>query len=385
MKRTLLFFLSVAMIAFGAFASPPSGDAGQVTDLMSNIAIGIGAVVGVSTILGACGVSLRMGLYSTTITTTLLNTAYGNTYRDNSKSQKDLMQQIYATATFDQLFKVEYTDLTVWEKAVTRSSSMVQAAQIGWTPNGAFAFEPSVIPTYAIKVDLEMTSFDVENGFAGFMHENNVPQTGQELIKYIMANHVQQQFVEDVELNLAFNGVRVNPTPGTAGPVGAGINGVYTVLNAGIAASTITPIAVGAAPTDGEQFVEYIEEFVEGIDYKDRRKPMKLAVSEAACSLFEVGMLASYNQNYSQADNLRKVFRYKNIELVPQVAMGNSTKIFCTPAGNAIKPVNVGRGPLWQFETEDRKIKAWTNQRIGYGFWDHSRVYTNDVELTPQS
>ncbi|HRH68777.1 MAG TPA: hypothetical protein PLB89_04650, partial [Flavobacteriales bacterium] len=205
----------------------------------------------------------------------------------------------------------------------------------------------------------------------------------QQLVRYIMEHHVQQQFVEDVELELAFRGVRVNPTPGTAGAVGTGINGVYTVINDGITAGTIVPVAVGAAPTTAVAYMRYIEAFVEGINFRDRRRPMELAVSEAACSLFEVGMLATYNQNYEATDNLRRVFRYKNILLVPQVAMGNSTKIFCTPIGNAIKPVNVGKGPLWQFETDDRKIKAWTNTRIGYGFWDHSRVYTNDVELVP--
>ncbi|HRH68803.1 MAG TPA: hypothetical protein PLB89_04780 [Flavobacteriales bacterium] len=386
MKRSILFCMTMAICSLSAFAGPLDADTGQTMDILGDIATGASAIVGTTLLLAAFGVRLRTGIFmSTAITTTLLNSAYGAQYRDNSKSQKDLMQQIYATATFDQLFKVEYTDLTVWEKAVSRSTAIVQPAQLGWTPNGEFSFVPSPIPTYAIKADLEFSSFSVEEGFVGFMHENNVSQTGQELIKYIMNNHVSQQFAEDVELQLAFNGVRVTPTPGTAGAVGTSINGVYTVINDAITATTITPIAVGAAPNTGTAYMQYIEEFVEGINFKDRRRPMKLAVSEAACSLFEVGMMATYNQNYNATENLRKVFRYKNIELVPQVAMGNSTKIFCTPAGNAIKPVNVGKGPLWQFETEDRKIKAWTNQRIGYGFWDHSRVYTNDVELTPAS
>lgn len=385
MKRSILFLLCMVMAAVGAFASPPAGmaDGGATLNAIGIVAGAFAALTGLSMVFG---IRLRSGvLMATTITTTLLNAAYGNEYKDNSKSLKDLRQHLYSSATFDQLFKVEYTDLTVWEKAMSQSSSIVQAAQIDWTPKGDFAFTPSVIPTYAIKADLQFSSFDVEDGFVGFMHENNVPQTGQQLIKYIMANHVNQQFVEDIELHLAYKGVRVDPTAGTPGATGAGINGVHKVLNTAITAGTITPITTGAMGTDPEAYVGKIEQFVEGIRYEDRYRPMKLAVSVAGVNLFERGMLAKYNQNYAQAGSLRKVFRYDNIELVPQIAMGNSTKIFCTPAGNAIKVVNVGRGPLWQFETEDRKIKAWTNHRIGYGFWDHSRVYTNDVQLTDLS
>jgi hypothetical protein len=386
MKRTTLFVLCATLLSVSTFAIQPAGDAHQVMDILSQISMAIGAVIGTGLVLGACGVRLRTGvLMSTAITTTLLNSAYGAQYKDNSKSQKDLMQQLFQESTFDQLFKTVYTDLTVWEKALSTSTSIVQGAQTGWTPNGEITFTPSPIPTYAIKADLEFSSFDVEEGFVGFMHENNVPQTSQELIKYVMNEHVTQQFAEDIELYLAYNGVRVNPTPNVAGPVAAAATGVYTVINDGITANTITPIAVGAMPTDAELVVAYIEEFVNGINFADRRRPMKLAVSDATCSLFEQGMLLTYNQYWGQANSLRQVFRYKNIELVPQVAMGDSTKIFCTPANNAYKPVNLGKGALWQFETEDRKIKAWTNMRLGYGFWNHKRVYTNDVELVPQS
>ena len=380
----IILFCLAALFAAPAFASPPDGSA--IPEAISNMMIGGLAIVATTLACKAAGVRLRMGIFSATaITTTLLNAAYGAQFKDNSKSQKDLMQQIYASAEFDKLFKVEYTDLTVWEKAVSRSTSFVQAKQTAWTPNGSIVFTPSPIPLHGVKADIEFSSHDVERGFVGFMHENNVPQTSQELIKYVMSNHVNQQFAEDVELELSYNGVRVNPTPGVAGPVAGAINGVYTVLNNAIAAGTITTLAVGAVPTTAVAYMRWVEDFVKRINFRDRRRPMKLAVSENGCSLFEEGMLATYNQNYAQTDNLRKVFRYKNIELVPQVAMDNSKKIFCTVAGNAIKPVNVGKGQLWQFETEDRKIKAWSDMLMGYGFWDHSRVYTNDIELTPQS
>lgn len=370
-------------------------DTGPLQAVISGLALAGAALSAVSLLRFGRVTLLQTGmLLATLLTTAQLNSAFGAEYRDGSKGLKDIRQELYHTATFDQQFTVDYTRLTVWERAISSSTAVIQNFQSGWTPNGEFEFTPSRIEMFHQKVDIELLSSEVLRSFVGFLHDEGKPQNSQELVKYIVNRHLIPQIREDNELNLAWSGEYVPHTPNTPSPVGQSMDGVAKVINAHINAGRTTPIAVGAMPSgdtdsDLKALVSYLEEFARGIDVRYRRVPMDLNVSDNTYTRFQLGMQLKYNANYAQADALDRLMLQKNIRVVPQVAMGNTTKIWCTPKSNAIKAVNPfvdgSKTPMFQFEVVDRRIKVYTHWLQGYGFWIPKILFTNDAELGSES
>jgi|GEM_PF-404456 hypothetical protein len=385
MKRTLLFF--TLLFAMVSYALPSDGTASALPDVFAAGAMALGAIA----VLPVVGNSLRTWssfglLLATSTVTTALNAAYQAEYRDGSKGLADLTQNLYESAEFDSLFTIDYTDLTVWEKAVSSSGNITQAFQLAFTPNGTFTFTPSKFPLFDIKVDLLLSSHDIKRSFVGFLHKNNKPQTDQEFIRYIISQHVTPQHIEDVEMHGAWDGVYVAPTPGTAGAVGAMMDGFRKYINDAVTATTITPIAVGAAPTDPEDYVDYIEEFAKSLPNPEKKTAMTIAMNLTAEERFREGMRIKYHTYYrdGEADKGR-VYVRPNLMVKGFAAMGDSEKIFCAPKSNLIKAVNMGQGPLFNFEQEDRTLKVFGDYMLAYGVWNHKRFYTNDVDLTDES
>lgn len=320
-------------------------------------------------------------LMATTISTTDLDTSFDDVYGNNSKNLQDLYTRIFHSADFDELFEEERIDTTVYDKAVGRSSALTQPFQLSWTPNGSFSFEPMRIALDWVKVDAELSSYKVFDSWVGFLHKQGIAQPDQSLTKYILNELILPQHLEDMEISNLYAGVYAAPTPGTAGAVGTSMNGLKVRMNTEITAGFITPISLGAIPTDPELLVQYVEALAEGIDLRDRDKPMTLAMSKANETRFKNGMRTLYNLNYSAAE-LNKVYLHQNIMVKGYAAVGTSDKMWCTPQGNAKKPWNTGPSPyVFSMEGQDRIVKCWADYGIGLGWIDRSRVYTNPEEL----
>jgi len=377
-NKMILFALALFTIA-GAAAAHFTG-ASPVVMPLAFAAVGVGLPVAARKL--NLSTPFAMLMVTTTLTTTAVRASYGGYYADNSKNTKDLYTKQFQAAEFDTLFKMVKTDLTVYRKALVTSTATTQQFQLAWTPNGSYTFTPSPIPLQGIKVDQELSSYDVMDEWVGFLHEQGKSQAEQPLAKYILENLLLPQHIEDIELNGCYFGVQGVVTPGAAGSVGAMMDGVKKVINDAYGAGTISPISVGAIPTDPEDYVDYVMAFGQGIDSKDRKRPMTLAVSLDREYLFKQGMESKYNTQYKSAEDIARVKLQDNITVKGFAAMGTSDKMFCTPDGNAVKPVNMGKGPLWQFEVVDRRLKVWTDHWMGYGFIDHGRVYTNPEELS---
>lgn len=371
LKTSSLFALGALLVA--AVAWP-----GTLTALA---AIGLGLPL----LAQGLGASLPMGaLMATTITTSLLNSSYGANYADNSKGLRDLYTSVFEVAKFDELFTVEQTDLTTFRKALVTGNAVSQPFQLSWTPTSTFSFKPAEIPMFDIKIDLEFSSHEVKKSFVGFLHKTGAQQDAQLLTPYLLNNLVIPQHVQDMELSAAFNGVYAAPTTGTAGAVGTMMDGVKQYINDAITATTISTIAIGAAPSDPVDFVTWVEDFAKLIDSKDATRPMTIAMSRSNHIKFQEGMRAKYNMGYRDAVDLNQLYFFPSLSVMGYNAMGSTDKIFCSPKSNSYKPVNkgnAGNGMLFGWEVVDRRIKVWTDYLVGYGFIDHSRVYTNDSDL----
>lgn len=382
MKRSILFLF--AIVAFAASALANTGPAQQEPDYLGIAALAVGALAVVPATLRLAGISTNfLGLaLVTTITTTDLQTAYGAQFANGSKGWQDLKSKVFESSSFDQLFTIEYTNLTTWQKATSTMSAVTQRFQLGFTPSGTLTFKPSKYDLDEVKVDLQLSSHSIKREFIGFAHKTGVPQNAQEFIKWVVTQTAQQH-VEDVELEGAWGGVNATITPGTATNAAGMMDGFRKVINNGITAGTITPVTMGAVPSDPQDFVEYVEEFVKSIPNKYKGWQMTLAMSLTNEEKFKEGMRLKYKTYYDAGTDVMKVYVRPRISVKGEVAMGDSSKIWMSPKMNLYKVVNMGSAtnPLFNLETEDRSIKIWSDYLMKYCIWNHEWFFTNDVSL----
>lgn len=383
MKRSFLFFIAALVLmtapAFAGYQAAEPEPSAELTHLLQLGALTVVAAGAVSLATGRLGLGL---LLATTITTTDLRTAYGTEYRDGSKSLADLRVKLFESAEWDKLFNIEYTTLTTWEKGNVSTGAFTQRFQTDFTPSGSVTFTPTKYNLDDIKIDAQFTSHDIKRDFIGFMHRTGVPQNNQAFVRYVI-DLIANQHVEDVEIYGAWGGVNAAITPGTATAASGMMDGFRKVINDGITATTIDPIPMGALPTTPALAVEYVEDFCKQIPNTDKLTPMKLVVNLDFEELFVEGMRVKYNTYYRETDNKQRVYVRKNMEVIGQRAMGDSSKIWATPMNNIYKVVNIGpsRTPQFNWETQDRRIKVWMDYMLKYVIWQHDRFYTNDMSL----
>lgn len=380
MKRSfLLKFTLLAIVC--AFAAPPLAAAAGI-----HAALAGGLLLGGTSLASTMGQSELPGLHlNAGVNAALLTAGFGSYYIDHGQNVKDLHEQLYHSALFDKQFHLVYTKQDVYDQANVVTSSVLQPWQKQFTPSGDLTFKPSRSPLQRVKIDWEHDSYELVGTYANFLRqEGGVPESQQKITPYVMAM-IAKQHVQDVEMKACYKGVHQAPTPGVAGPAEDSIDGVRKKLNDAVSATTITPITTGAPSSDNVDFVGQIEAFVDQIDALDRSNPLTLNMSDTLARRFRRGMRVKYKDQGLDKSELSQLIDYPHITVLGQHAMSGSSKFFCTPAGNAVKAINVydqtGARTRFQFLDGVRTVKAWLDYSMTYHFIDHSRVYTNDMTV----
>lgn len=373
LKHLLSAVTSIALAFFvGVFVASATG--------LEQFAVPIGAA---TTLLTLIPQSSANGVLKAIVITDIL-TEWGAFYRAGGQGVKDLLTKLRQRSVTAQYFPTRVTENTIMEKSVADFARVLQRFQKGWTPIGTTTFTPTKIPLYKLKIDLQETPDDLEESWLGFLADGNLDRRQWPFIRWYLENALIKAD-EDLELNEIYKGVVGTITPGTATAAGASLQGIKAQLNAHHAAGNLGTVTMGAVPTtDAEDFVDYVEDFINNIPRLLRRELDFLFVNEDLHDLFRDGMRAKYNTNYEQvADSRITKLRNDNINLVGLPSMDGSTRIWTTPKfnrqGGFKKPKNER---IFEVEKVDREVKAYTDYYKGYGFWIPQYVYSNDVELT---
>lgn len=307
---------------------------------------------------------------------------WGAVYREGGQAVQDIMNKLMQKSVTAGYFPTRVTNKTILEKVSAEFSRVLQRFQKGYTPTGSTTFEPLQIPLTKLKIDLQETPDDLEESWLGFLADNNLDRTKWPFITWYLANALLQAD-KDLEAEI-YAGVQGSITPGTANTPGTTINGIKKQINVLNAASKLNLITVGASPTDAQDYVDYVEEFVSGIDRLLRNELDYIFVSEDNRDLFRDGMRLKYNTQYLQVgDNNITTLRNNNIQLIGLPSMVGSSKIWTTPVWNRQMGFKKPENELvFKVENVDRTVKAYTDYYKGFGFWIGEYVTSNDVELT---
>lgn len=324
----------------------------------------------------------RMQLNAIVITDII--TEFGNYYRPGGQGLKDLMKKLMQKSVTESYFPRRITEATVLEKALVEFARALQRFQKQWTPIGGATLTPAKIPLFKLKIDEEFYPDEIEESWLGFLADNNLDRKQWPIVRYMVEGALDKA-QEDLELLEIYKGVVGTITPGTATAAGESLNGIRKTINDAITAGGVTPVALGAIPTDPADFVTYVEDLVKSAPRLLINQLDHVFMDQDRAELFRDGMTAKYNVNYLAVEDAKLTkMRHNNITVVGLPSMDGSDKIWATPKFNRQmgikKPANEG---IMRIENVDRLVKIYTDYYKGYGFWIDEYIVTNDQDLAP--
>jgi hypothetical protein len=308
-------------------------------------------------------------------------TEFGAYYKKGSQNMKNLQAAIFTPSETDALFRLIPTNDTKEDNAFVDISDVLQGFQDDFTPAGDTTFTPRSIILEQMKIDLKENPSKIEKSWLGFLAGPGVDRSQWPLIRYWLEQLVIPKAVEQWEEKAVYSGVKGVLTPGTVLPIHQAVDGIKKQFNVAIAAGDLTPLTLGAVPTDPVDFVDYIEAFVKMIHPKYHTMLQTIVMSRTLRNRFREGMRQKYNMNYSQAD-LNTVMDY-DITVTGVQSHEGSTKIWTTVKGNAVRLEKRGKDQnTFEIEKVDRSVKAYTDfwKVCSFSYWQ--LLFTNDVELS---
>ena len=325
-----------------------------------------------------------------------IQTEWGTYYRDGGQDLTRILKKPYISSQTEALFGLIPTDDTSYQMAIAELSRVLQPFQLGWTPLGNLKVSPILLTQTPFKVDLEENPDKLENSWLGFLADNNLDRAQWPFVRYLVEQHLYARMDEDYELNEIYFGKFTAPTPGTPGAAGTGMDGIRTIINRDIASPTsrITPIVMGAIPTDPQAFCEYVESFVDKFTLRYRGQAMEVCMNLTLARRYAKGRHQKYKSDIADPTARQLIdgngnvlltapIEFTNHTVVGLLSMGDSMKIWATNKENrkrlAKKTVNT---KSVRIESAKRQVFILTDFYKGLGFPVLEAVFTNEQDLT---
>lgn len=293
------------------------------------------------------------------------------------------VRAIYKPAETAGLFTSRPDITGVHRETLFSSGELGQAYQSDWTPKGAFDFDPNEIMVERLKVDLEL---DLEVLYACYMgklaDETKTPD--QYPFTDYLFDHLVARMGQDQEERI-MQGVRVNPTQGTAGNNIDAYDGFATKLTAAILASKVSEVATGAivAATAHDQ----IQTLIDGIPEKYRNVPMVALCSKSIERMVWNDYKNTYGQNFARINPETGESRSgafldnSQTQLYGLHSMEGSGRVIVTPRENLLRCYNllgeIGRQDF-TVQIDRRKLVLYTDFHEGVGPATWQMVFCND-------
>lgn len=315
------------------------------------------------------------------LTVSAIVSEYGAYYKNNGQNADRLRQRFFVQSDTEKLFRMIPTVQTQEDFGVADITRVLQPFQKAFTDLGDVTFTPETIKLYNMKVDVSIYPDDIKNSWLQFLAGlEPAERANWPLVRYLMEEHILGQRDEDYELNEIYKGVYAAPTPGTAGAASTAMNGIKKKIVDGIAASKVQVVTLGSVPSAPEDYVDYVEAFVAGIPHVVRKKLDVIPLSEDNHLKYRKGKRIKYNDNYAQESSLDTIADYPNIKVMGLASMGNSEKLWTTPAMNRIGFYKTASGDVMKVQEDKREVAIMGDNWKGIGFPYLKYVFTNDQD-----
>ena len=317
----------------------------------------------------------------TTITSSAVVSQFGEFYLNAGQNENNIHDTLRESFVDSNDFLVIDTEDTILRESNVTYAEVLQSFQTGFTPKGGVTFSPKEIKLFNVKIDQAFYPDALKNQWLSFMTSENTDRTTWPFVRWFIEKYVMGQISADLVKNL-YGAVYVAPTPGTAGAASAAFDGLKKIINAGITATTITPIATGAPNATAATWAGQIETFCKGVPELYWDKIQDIKTSRALALRYAEGRRTKYNSNYAQVGGNNLVQDFEGTSVVGRASLSGVNKIWSTVQGNGIMAFKGGANRnIVEVEKVDRQVKVYTDFWIGMGFINDALVFTNDQDL----
>jgi hypothetical protein len=274
------------------------------------------------------------------------------------------------------------TDDTVFKLAKLTTQHIVQPFQKGWTPRNAAAFTPNEIRLYHFKVDEDISPDDVEATWLGFLESESVTRKDWPLVKFLIEKGYIPQINHDMELFEYGKGIYLEPTPGTSGVTGSGMDGLCIQLQRGVDNETINSIPIGALTK--ESIYDQVEAFVDGISQIYQGVPMSIFMSQTWRKLYLRDKRDSGHYFRTSDKDVDESIDFTNQRVTELPCLNGTDVIFATPRENLLHLTKKSSNKTkFAIEESKREVSFLSDWWEGMGFGMNAAVWTNLLPTAP--
>jgi len=288
-------------------------------------------------------------------------TEYGEFYLDHGQNMTNLTKKLFRPSKTASYFGLRPTTQTTYRMADAEIERVLQPFQKQFTPTGNLTFKPWASDLFNVKIDKAEYPDEIVDAWTGFLEGEGIVREEWPFVRWMLEEHVIPKAIEDFELNEAFAGEFVAPTPGTPGAAGTAMDGIAAQFTR--MGNRKKTISMGLAPTTDAETVEYIEDFFAQIDKEERKLIDHVFVNEDMHLRYRRGKRSKYNMNYQMEADLDRLIDFPNCTVEGLPSHGTSDLIWATRANNRIRP-------LKKSDTAKPVVKEFSARQVSiYSDW----------------
>jgi hypothetical protein len=322
---------------------------------------------------------------------------WGARYTNEGQTARDIKTQLFAPSETEAFFRNVPTTGDYYKSSFATVDEVTQAFSIPFVPKGTLSFEPWETRLGEYKVDQLMTPDRFRNSWLGFLAQiEEVDRSKWPVLVWYVREMLLPKIAEEQEEEQSYWGwqktgfravspvvngatyVREFTAENAVTPANAAVDGIHTIIAKMRTANRCTVNNSGAWSTDPVEFVTQIENWIQAIEPKLRRKLDYLFMSEVLKNRYVDGRREKYNKYYAQESDLLVIDKVnmKVQSLHSMVGAGNH--VWATPAANRIRPISKDSDARFDVQKFDRSVKMLNDWKKVSTFDVPEFVVTND-------
>lgn len=259
---------------------------------------------------------------------------FGAYYLNEGQNESRLLSAVRQKTVTTTHAKPIITDSDVYRSANSSLGEIVQNFQKAFTVKGDVTFTPNEIRLRNLKVDLSLFPDDVKGSWLGFLSNlDDQERKNWPIVRYLLESEVIPQMSEDMELKAYYKGVYVAPVVGVASATADVMDGLKTVITAGLLGNMNT-VVLTAAVTAANAF-DMLEEFVDQIDDVLDGEQIKVFMDPKIVRWYLRDKRNTHGTDVNY-DAAKPTVDFTNVEIVGLPSMKGEKRFWATPNGNFV-------------------------------------------------
>lgn len=261
-------------------------------------------------------------------------TDFGDYYLNEGQNETRLLTAIRQKSVTTTHAKPIVTENDVYRSANSALGEVVQNFQKAFTVKGDITFTPNEIRLRNLKVDISLYPDDVKGSWLGFLQNlDDQERKNWPIVRYLMEKEVVPQISEDMELKAYYKGAYAAHTPGTASATADVMDGLKTVITAGLLGDMNT-VTLTDAVSETNAF-DRVEEFVDQIDDVLDGEKLKIFMDPKIVRWYLRDKRNTHGTDVNYDPN-KPVVDFTNVEIVGLPSMKGEKRFWATPNGNFV-------------------------------------------------